>query len=111
MGVHKAILISAAVFAAFHMSLVKLVPTFMLGAVFACILSESGSLYVTSCLHFLNNAVSMAASKYPEQAMKCLPFLVKEKLEVPEWLLLLAAGFGLMLAGAALLRRNKGSVS
>ncbi len=105
-SVTKAILISAAVFAVFHMSLVKLVPTFMLGAVFAFILSESGSLYVTSFLHFLNNAVSMMVSKYPEQAGKILPFLVKEKLEAPELLILLAAGSGLALAGAALLHRN-----
>ncbi len=108
MSDRKAILISAAVFAAFHMSLVKLIPTFMLGAVFACILSGTGSLYVTSCLHFLNNAVSMAVSKYPEQAGKFLPFLVKEELEVPEQLILLAVGAGLALAGAALLGRNTG---
>lgn len=109
MSASRAILISAAVFAAFHMSLVKLIPTFMLGAVFACILSESGSLYVTSCLHFLNNAVSMAAERYPEQVMKLIPFLIEEELEAPEWLLLFAAGSGLALAGAVLLRRARRS--
>ena len=48
----------------------------------------------------------MMVSKYPEQAGKILPFLVKEKLEAPELLILLAAGSGLALAGAALLHRN-----
>ena len=105
-GVRKAVLISAAVFAAFHMSLVKLVPTFMLGAAFACILHISGSLYVTAFLHFLNNAVSLAVSKYPEQAVKLLPFLAKESPDASELLILFAAGAGLTLAGMTLLRRK-----
>lgn len=101
-----AIFISAAVFGIYHMSLVKFFTTFLLGAIFACIVSETGSIYVTMGLHFFNNAISMAAMKYPETVGKVLPFLMKERLSVPEVAGLLAAGVILGALGLMLLRRS-----
>lgn len=101
-----AIFISAAVFGIYHMSLVKFFTTFLLGAIFACIVSETGSIYVTMGLHFFNNAISMAAMKYPETVGKVLPFLMKERLSVSEVAGLLAAGVILGALGLMLLRRG-----
>lgn len=98
-----AILISAAVFGVFHMSLVKFFTTFLLGALFAYIVYKTGSIYVTMGLHFVNNAVSMMAMKYPEAVGKVLPFLMEEELSVGEIVGLLLAGVLLMALGLALL--------
>ena len=77
-GAFWGILLSSLIFGAFHLSIVKLLPTAMLGACFAYIGYCSGSIYIGMFLHFLNNLISMAASKYPEQMGRFLPFLVEE---------------------------------
>lgn len=100
-----AVLISALVFGAFHMSLVKLLPTAMLGAAFAVIASVSGSLYVGMALHFINNALSAAAMKYPEAVGRVLPFLMQETFGTVELLILTGTGAVLAGIGALLLRR------
>ena len=94
-GTLWALLISALVFGAFHMSIVKLLPTALLGAAFAWIVYRTGSIYVSMFLHFLNNAVSMVILKYPEQISRWVPVLTKEKLS--------AAELGVLLTGGAIL--------
>ena len=104
-----AVLLSALVFAAFHMSLVKL-PTFLLGAGFAFIVWKGGSIYVTMALHFLNNALSALVMKYPEQAGKLVPLLVKSEFTSAEMGILLVAGLGLAVAGIAVLCKRQHEV-
>lgn len=101
------ILISSLIFGAFHMSLVKLIPTAMLGACFAYIGYASGSIYIGMFLHFFNNLVSMAASKYPEQAERLLPMLVKTKLSVGDIAVMLVVGILSGALGLFLLRKKK----
>ena len=91
-GVKIAIAVSAIVFGMFHMSLVKLIPTALLGACFAYIVVKSGSIYVSMFLHFLNNAVSMLVLKYPDRIEKILPVLTKESFTVGELVLVLVVG-------------------
>lgn len=100
-----AILFSALVFAAFHTSLIKLIPTFLLGAAFAYADSVGGSIFISMTLHFLNNAFSMIASKYPEQAARLVPILTKETYSWTELAMLLAVGILCGAAGFYLLRR------
>jgi len=106
-GAVYAILISAAVFGVFHMSLAKFFTTFLLGALFAYIVYRTGSIYVTMGLHFVNNAVSMAVMKYPEAVGKVLPFLMEEELSMVEIVGLLAAGVVLAGLGFMLLGKKK----
>lgn len=106
-GAVCAILISAAVFGVFHMSLAKFFTTFLLGALFAYIVYRTGSIYVTMGLHFVNNAVSMAMMKYPEAVGKVLPFLMEEELSMAQIIGLLAAGVVLAGLGLVLLRKKK----
>lgn len=101
-----AIVISALIFGAFHVSLVKLLPTALLGASFACIVSATGSIYVTMFLHFLNNTISMAVLKYPEAAMRLVPFLAKEQMEPAELAVLMAVGAAAAAAGSLLMRKS-----
>jgi len=107
-AIWPAVAVSALTFAAFHMSLVKLPSTFLLGAAFAYIIYTGGSIYLSMALHFLNNAVSVMVSVYPEQAEKWVPFLVKESYSVSEVLLMLAVGILCGTAGYCLLRRKGG---
>lgn len=106
-GIKIAIVVSAIVFGIFHMSLVKFIPTALLGACFAYIVWKSGSIYISMCLHFLNNALSMLILKYPDSLGKALPILLKESLTAGELLVVLALGIILAGAGIFLLERTK----
>lgn len=101
-----AVVLSGLVFGAFHMSLVKLLPTFLLGVLFAGIVHVTGSIYVTMALHFLNNVVSMLAMKYPDFVGRIIPFLTKERLTVQELAGLLVVGGALAAAGVFLLQKS-----
>lgn len=107
-GVKIAIAVSAIVFGMFHMSLVKLIPTALLGACFAYIVVKSGSIYVSMFLHFLNNAVSMLVLKYPDRIGKFLPVLTKESFTASELALVLVVGI-VLAGGGILLLKSKNS--
>lgn len=106
-GVKWGIVISAVIFGAFHMSLVKLLPTAMLGACFAYILSVTGSIYIGMTLHFVNNAFLMLQMKEPETIGKLLPILMKEELKIADMLYFLGIGIVCAAVGLYLLRRRK----
>ena len=72
------IIVSALIFGVFHMSIVKVLPTAMLGACFAYITWKSGSIYISMLLHFVNNLLSVISMKYPELIAKSIPVLTKE---------------------------------
>lgn len=105
-GIWVAIWLSAFVFGLFHMSLVKLLPTALLGACFAYIVVRTGSIYVTMFLHFLNNTISMLTIKYPEKVMEWATILVKETLEPGEIAGLVCVGVVIALTGFLWLKRT-----
>lgn len=84
LGPVKAMILSSLIFGAFHMSLVKLLPTALLGLCFAYITWKSGSIYPGMVLHFLNNFFSFLTMKYGEEIGNLLPILVKTKLGIME---------------------------
>ena len=89
------------------MSIVKLLPTALLGAAFAWIVYRTGSIYVSMFLHFLNNTVSMVILKYPEQISRLVPVLTKEKLSAAELGVLLTGGAILSGIGIFLMRNRQ----
>ncbi len=97
-GAAWAIIISSLVFGAYHMSLVKVLPTAILGACFAYVAYRSDSIFIGMFLHFLNNLISLVAVEYPEQMEKVLPILMKSQLTATEFIGMLAAG---LVCGAA----------
>ncbi|MCM1127337.1 MAG: ABC transporter permease [Lachnospiraceae bacterium] len=105
-GAFWGILLSSLIFGAFHMSLVKLLPTAMLGACFAYIGYASGSIYVGMFLHFFNNLISMASMEYPAQMEKVFPVLLKARLSGMEALIMVLAGVLCSTLGILLLRRH-----
>ena len=56
------IIVSAAVFGAMHMDPIRFVPTSVLGAMFMLVYLETDNILYPMMLHFINNAVSSAAS-------------------------------------------------
>lgn len=106
-GVFWGIFISSMVFGAFHMSLVKFIPTAMLGACFAYIGYASGSIYIGMFLHFLNNFISVAAMEYPRQMEAWFPILLKSQLSGGEIAGMLVTGFVCTALGIWLLGRRK----
>lgn len=106
-GIKWALFVSALVFGIFHMSLVKLLPTAMLGLCFALITWKSGSICIGMVLHCLNNTVSFITIKYPEKAAELMPLLTKETLSLTESVCLLAAGCLLAAAGWMILKRRR----
>ena len=102
-GIKMAIILSAVIFGAFHMSLVKFIPTMLLGICFAYIVSATDSIFITMGLHFINNFISFAALKYPEQIEKILPFFTKDYLAAEEIVALLVAAVISFLVGVVLM--------
>jgi hypothetical protein len=62
-------LLSSAIFAAAHLDLASLIPTFILGSVLAYMYHRSNSVWPGIILHFLVNALGMcsayAATQFP----------------------------------------------
>ncbi len=92
-----AVLVTAALFGLFHMSLVKFIPTGLLGLVLCFVVWRTGSIYPAMLIHFLNNAISMVITYCPEQVGKVFPVLNQSSFSVSEGLLL--AGAGAVFAG------------
>lgn len=105
-GAAWAIFLSALAFGAFHMSLVKLLTTGILGACFAYITYKSGSIFIGMFLHFLNNMISLVSMKYPEQFGEVLPILTKPELSTMEVAGMLVVGIAAAAVGILILRKD-----
>ena len=107
-----AIVISSVVFGVFHGSIVRILPTGILGACFAYVLYKTNSIYVTSCMHFFNNLIAIVASTKPELMQKILPILTKETLSILEMIIMLVVGVACLAVGFLLMniKNNKEKV-
>ena len=101
------IIISSLIFGAFHMSLVKLIPTAMLGACFAYITWRSGSIFIGIGLHFFNNLISAIAMKYPDIIEQYVPILAKSEFNSKDIIILLIVGIVGIILGSDILRKKR----
>lgn len=67
MDVSKAVIFVSVLFGISHMSLIKLIPTALLGAGFAYAMYKSKSILTSAMMHFLNNAFSVFVLYYGDQ--------------------------------------------
>ncbi len=79
MRLPKAIVIVSLLFAISHMSLIKILPTGLLGIVLAYIVYKSGAIIVSALIHFSNNAIAVASMYYGDK----WTFLQDESMTVP----------------------------
>ncbi len=103
--VPSAIAVTAILFGLYHMSVIKFIPTGLLGLLFCIVAWKTGSIYPAMLMHFINNAISVIISCYPEQTEKVLPVLYKNTLSVSEALCMCGAGLVLMGIGWAILTK------
>ena len=104
--VSAAIGITAALFGIYHMSLIKLIPTGLLGLVFCYVAYRTDSIYPAMLMHFLNNAFSVIISCCPEQVRRIFPIFYQDTLRFGDVLLLLGIGLALMGIGLYILKKG-----
>lgn len=102
-----AMLIVAAIFGIFHMSLSKFFTTGLLGFVFCYVVYKTGSIALSSMMHFINNAISVVLMYYGEELQDVVPVLFKETLGVSEVLILLV--IAIVCAGIGMVMIKRGS--
>ncbi len=85
------------------MSLRNFVPTGVLGFVLCLVVWRTGSIYPAMLMHFLNNAVSVALTYYPEQIGKVFPVLYQSEFTFSDIMCLVGAGLVLTGVGVAVL--------
>lgn len=90
------VLVTTLIFAAYHMSLIKMFTIGIVGLGLTLAAYKTGSIAASMCVHFMNNLLSVLISSYPEQLQKVVPVLFKEKLSISDMMLLAAV----MIAGA-----------
>lgn len=101
----------AVLFGIYHMSLIKFIPTGLLGLVLCYIVYVTGSIYPAMLMHFINNALSVLISCYPEQIEAVFPVFYQMTLSVSDILLLLGAGLIFLGIGLMILREKRKKVS
>ncbi len=95
--------VTAVLFGCFHMSLVKFLPTGLMGLVLCIVVWQTGSIYPAMLMHFMNNALSVVISFCPEQIGKVFPVFYKSTFSLADGLLLLGGGTVLAGIGAVML--------
>ena len=83
-----AIWVTTLIFAAYHMSLIKMFTITIIGLGLTLAAYKSGSILASMLIHFLNNFFSVIVTLYPKQTEKVLPVLFKEKFSIMELLIL-----------------------
>ncbi len=79
MSLAKAIIIVSLLFGVSHMSMIKILPTAVLGAVLAYTIHKSESIVTSSLIHFANNALAVVTMFYGTEIV----FLNDEAMTVP----------------------------
>ncbi len=92
-----AMLIVAALFGVYHMSLVKFFTTGLLGLVFCYIVYLTDSIFPAMLMHCVNNLIAVLLSYTPvsERISRVFPILYEEEFAVSDVLLL--SGFGILM--------------
>lgn len=94
-----ALLLSAALFGIYHMSIVKFFTTGFLGLVICYVAYKTKSIFAGMVMHFINNGLSCVILYYPEQMEKVLPIISQDKLSVVDTIVLVVAGATLLVLG------------
>ena len=103
------VLVTTLIFAAYHMSLIKMFTIGIVGLALTFAAYRSGSIYVSMTVHFLNNLLSVLISAYPDQLRQIAPVLFEESIGTAQLCMLAVIAVILAAAGVWLLGRGGGS--
>ena len=101
------IAVTTFIFAAFHMSLIKLFTIGIVGLGLTWVTYKTGSIAASMCVHFLNNLMSVLISVYPEQLQKVVPILFKSRLNGTDIVLLVTVMVVSTVLGMLMLQGKK----
>ncbi len=101
------IAVTTFIFAAFHMSLIKLFTIGIVGLGLTWVTYKTGSIAASMCVHFLNNLMSVIISVYPEQLQKVVPVLFKNRLNGTDMVLLVTVMVVSTVFGMLMLQGKK----
>lgn len=104
-----AMAIVAVLFGVYHMSVVKFIPTGLLGFSLCYVVYVTDSIFPAMMMHFLNNAASVLVSYYPEQLQKIFPVFYKEMPTVSDVLMLFGGGLIFIGIGLIILKKRPDS--
>ncbi len=102
-GAAGGILLSGVVFGAYHLRFTQVIPLSLLGIYLAFLAWRTGSLWVPILVHFLNNALAVAAAEYVQNRPD-LDIAALEELQIPWYLVV--AGLALTALTVYAMRRR-----
>ncbi len=102
----SALLLGAALFGVYHLSLVKFFTTGLLGFVFCYVVYKTGSIFLTMIMHFMNNAVAVVCMYYPKEFENLVPILFKENFSIMEIIIMIATGSICLFIGVKLIKNS-----
>ncbi|VII18340.1 ABC transporter permease [Clostridioides difficile] len=108
-SIKLAIICSSVLFGIMHMDFIRIIPTSILGIIFAYSVYKSGSIFVSMLLHFLNNGVAVMLNHYTTGNIINLYKFVEvdfSNLNVLEFALILLISLILVMLGARALGRK-----
>ncbi|MCC0650720.1 ABC transporter permease subunit/CPBP intramembrane protease [Clostridioides sp. ZZV15-6598] len=108
-SVKLAIICSGVLFGIMHMDFIRIIPTSILGIIFAYSVYKSGSIFVSMLLHFLNNSVAVIVSHYATGNIANLYKFIEvdfSNLNMFKFVLILVISFILVILGKRLLYRK-----
>ena len=79
MSLAKAIMAVSLLFGISHMSLIKVIPTAILGVALAYAIHKADSIVASGMMHFLNNGFAVFVLYYGDK----IPFLNEEQMAIP----------------------------
>ena len=88
-GKKAAVIISALLFAAFHLDPFRMLPTFLLGLLLGYLTLRSGSIVNSMLSHFINNAFALLISTFATSTW--FKYIIKDSDTIQWWLLIPAA--------------------
>lgn len=106
MSLPKAIVIVSLLFGVSHMSMIKILPTALLGAALAYMICKSGSIVTSVLIHFLNNAFAVFTMYYGDK----VAFLSDETMVIPTLVVMAVIAVVGIPVGVLLLRGDKKQV-
>ncbi|MBS6426587.1 MAG: CPBP family intramembrane metalloprotease [Clostridioides difficile] len=108
-SIKLAIICSGVLFGIMHMDFIRIIPTSILGIIFAYSVYKSGSIFVSMLLHFLNNSVAVVLNHYTTGNITNLYKFVEvdfSNLNVLKFALILLISLILIMLGLRVLDRK-----
>ncbi len=98
-----AVVMVSLLFGFFHLSIFRLLPTFLLGLILTYIVYQSGSIFLAMIVHFINNAIAVLNLIYPAEFTSIFAYLEQG---VIANLLLFLFSFLTLILGVYLLKKK-----